>query len=82
MERIAICRRKYDANVKNVIAKRSSKLNQSDYSDRGLRDDKARLVHHGRNHWQMPSVVFRKDDVSPTISIGLSLHVAKPLEGY
>ena len=34
---------------KNVIAKRSSKLNQSEYSDRALLDDKGPYVHLGRN---------------------------------
>ena len=52
---MAIFRKKYDANVKNVIVKRSSKLNQSDYSDRALRNEKAQLVHLGRNRWQTPS---------------------------
>ena len=51
---MAIFRKKYDANVKNVIVKRSSKLNQSDYSDRALRNEKAQLVHLGRNPWQTP----------------------------
>ena len=47
--KIAICRKKYNANVKNGIAKRSSKLNQSEYSDRALRDEKAQHIHLGRN---------------------------------
>ena len=41
--------KKCNANVKNVIAKRSSMLNQSEYSNRALRDDKAQHVHLGRN---------------------------------
>ena len=49
IEKLATCTKKYDANVKNVIAKRSSKLNQSYYGDRALRDEKAQLVHLGRN---------------------------------
>ena len=52
IEKIAICRKKYDANVENVIAKRSSKLNQSEYSDTALRDEKAQHVHLGRNRCQ------------------------------
>ena len=42
---MAICRKKYNANMKNVIAKRSSKLNQSEYSERALRDNKAQQLH-------------------------------------
>ena len=38
--------------MKNLITKRSSQRNQSDYSDRALRDEKAQLVHLGRNRWQ------------------------------
>ena len=44
LEKLAICRQKYDANVKNVIAKKSLKVNQLDYSDRALRDEKNQLV--------------------------------------
>ena len=46
---MAICRKKYNTNVKNVIAKGSSKLNQSEYNDRALQDDKAQHVHLGQS---------------------------------
>ena len=52
IEKIAICRRKYDANVKNIIAKISSKLNQSDYRDRPLQNKKPQRVHLRQNRWQ------------------------------
>ena len=74
MERIAICRRKYDANVKNVIAKRSSKLNQSDYSDRPLRDKKAQHFHLGRNRWQTLSSQLFLVNMTLKLSLRVATH--------
>ena len=58
MKKIAICGKRYDENVKNVITKRSSKLNESEHSDRALRDQKAQHVHLGRNRWQTLSPLW------------------------
>ena len=60
--KIAICRKKYNANVKNVIAKRGSKPNQSKSLTKAI-----------------VTMVFRKYDVTLTISLKFSLRVAKPL---
>ena len=71
IQKIAICRKKYDANVKNAIAKRSSTQ----------RNAKAQHVYLGRNCWQTLSYrwFFRKCDVTLTILLEFSLRVATPL---
>ena len=80
IEKIAICRKKYDAHVKNLIAKRCSKLNQSDYSDRALRDEKAQRPPSTKSLAKaIVTMVFRRYDVTLTISLQLSLRVATPL---
>ena len=77
IEKIAICRKKYDANVKNLIAKKSSNSNQSDYSDKALQDKKAQLSTLDKIVGQR----YCNDDkynVTLTILLEFSLLVATP----
>ena len=65
---------------KNVIAKRSLMLNQSEYSNTALRDNKAQNVHLLTKSLTnaIITMVFRKYDVTLTISLDFSLRVAAP----
>ena len=65
--KIAICRKKYITNVKNAITKSSSKLNQSEYSDRELRANKAQPWAKSLTN-AIVTIVFRSYDVTLTIS--------------
>ena len=64
--------------MKNVIPKRSSKLNQSEYSDRALLDNKAQHLHLARNCYQMLFSRWFFVNMT-TVSLNFSLRVAKPL---
>ena len=64
--------------MKHVIAKKSSKLNQSDYSGRVLRDEKSQQNNIVDNCY-IATMVFRQYDATPTISLELSLRVATHL---
>ena len=77
IEKIAICK-KNDANVKNAIAKRSSKLNQPDYSDTKRKRSTCPPWTKSLAN-AIVTMVFRENDVTQTISIELSLRVATPL---
>ena len=77
IEKIAICK-KNDANVKNAIAKRSSKLNQPDYSDTKRKSSTCPPWTKSLAN-AIVTMVFRENDVTLTISIELSLRVPTPL---